>query len=316
MKKVLIIKLGYSETLASFLNSNISLGDVLRTTFILHYFKDCEVTWLVDEKGRPLIEDNPYLKKILVYNSGCLNELKKEEFDVVINFEKLPEICLLSDAINAREHFGFKLDDLDNGCKNVLGNSLKLVEISRNKEKKRRNRYCWQQILAGSIGEKWNGERYILGYKPVSSIKYDIGFNWTTSSVWKDKAWPKIYWKKLADLIEENYSLSWQQGLDNLYDYMEWINSCRLIVTADTLGLHLALALNKRIIALFGPTSPHEIFFYGQGSYLIPQAPYKCIPCFQFECGKERMCMEYIYPEQVKERIDAEFKKINTSREI
>jgi hypothetical protein len=53
-KKVLIIKLGYSETLDSALSLTTSLGDVLRTTVILHFFKDWHITWLVDEKALPL----------------------------------------------------------------------------------------------------------------------------------------------------------------------------------------------------------------------------------------------------------------------
>jgi len=37
MKRILIIKLGYSETLDSMLSLTTSLGDVLRTTVILHF---------------------------------------------------------------------------------------------------------------------------------------------------------------------------------------------------------------------------------------------------------------------------------------
>ena len=49
MAKVLIIKLGYSETMDAGISKVTSLGDVLRSTVILHRFKDDQVTWLVDE---------------------------------------------------------------------------------------------------------------------------------------------------------------------------------------------------------------------------------------------------------------------------
>lgn len=46
---------------------------------------------------------------------------------------------------------------------------------------------------------------------------------------------------------------------------MKWISSCDYIVTHDSLGLHLALAMKKPFIALFGPTSSHEIDLYNLG---------------------------------------------------
>jgi len=312
MKKILIIKLGYSETLDRTLSLSTSLGDVLRTTVILHYFKGDEIYWFVDRKALPLLENNKYIKKIYIYNSKIVNELKSENFDVIINFEKLPKICIFSDSLEAKERYGF--NGFVGSVKNYFGGSEKLVEISQNIDKRRRNKDCWQKILADAIGKKWRRERYILGYRPRSTVKYDIGFNWTTSDKWENKSWPKAYWERLQELIKGKYSVSWQQGSDNLYDYIEWINSCYLIVTADTLGLHLCLALRKRVIALFGPTSHKEIYFYNHGSFLLPKSPYNCVPCLKPVCNKKRKCMEYIYPEKVKKFIKDEFEKIISSR--
>jgi len=53
MAKALIIKLGYSETLDKGISTTTSLGDVLRTAVILNFFKDDDVSWLVDRKAAP-----------------------------------------------------------------------------------------------------------------------------------------------------------------------------------------------------------------------------------------------------------------------
>lgn len=308
-RRVLVIKLGYSETLDSLLSLTTSLGDVLRTTVILHFFKrDC-VSWLVDKKALPLLKDNRYINRILVYNSKTISQLKKERFDVVINLEKLPEVCALSDSLATTRQFGFSLDVINGDTQSRSQNTKKLIELTQDLNKKRKNTECWQKILANVLGKEWKGEEYILGYKPNSMVKYDIGFNWTTGNKWTNKAWPRNYWEKLECLVKDKYSISWQEGLNSIYEYFDWINSCRLIITADTLGLHLALALKKRAIALFGPTSHRDIYFYNRGSFLLPEAPYECIPCFKPHCYKERQCMEYIAPEKVKERIEDEFKK-------
>lgn len=309
MKKILIIKLGYSETLDSMLSLTTSLGDVLRTTFILHFFKDCHVSWLVDKKAYPLLKDNKYIDRIRVYNSKNIGQLKKERFDIIINLEKLPEVCILADSLISNKYFGFRFNGHNKAALGCSGFSKRLIKLTQDLNTRRTSKDSWQKIMAEALGERWDKQTYILGYKPNSRIKYDIGFNWTVGSKWTNKAWPRAYWDRLENLIKGRYSISWQQGLDSIHKYIDWINSCRLIVTADSLGLHLGLALKKRVVALFGPTSSSEIYFYNRGSFLLPEAPYQCIPCLKPHCDKKRQCMEFIAPERVKERIEYELKR-------
>jgi heptosyltransferase-2 len=314
--KVLIIKLGYSETLDSSLSLTTSLGDVLRTTVILHFFKDCHITWLVDEKALPLLEGNRHINKLQIYNSHTVFKLKKEKFDIIVNLEKVPEVCTFSDSLVANQYFGFSLNGVNNNIQKCPAGSKRLIELTQDLDKKKENKDCWQKVLADVLGKPWEGQEYILGHKPQSRIKYDIGFNWTTGHKWTNKAWPRDYWERLEGLIGDEYSISWQEGLNNLHEYIDWINSCKLIITADSLGLHLGLALNKKVIALFGPTSHREIYFYNRGSFLLPEAPYQCVPCLRAYCDKEKQCMEYIFPERVKERIEDEFKRHISSGKI
>ncbi len=311
-RKVLVIKLGYSETLDSALSLTTSLGDVLRTTVILHFLKDAHVTWLVDEKALPLLEGNSFIDRILIYKTDVIEKLKEEKYDTVINLEKVPEVCSLSDSLDAGEFFGFSLNS-KNGVYGKNPGTLRLIELSRDIKEKKKNRECWQKVLASIIGETWQGQEYILGYKPVSRICYDIGFNWTTGNKWKNKSWPRDLWEKLEGMIGNGYTVSWQKGMNSINEYIEWINSCRMVLTADTLGLHLALALKKRVLALFGPTSPHEICFYGCGSFILPESPYGCVPCLKPSCDKERQCMEYIAPEKVRDKIYEEFERNSPS---
>lgn len=310
MKKILIIKLGYTETLDNALSLTTSLGDVLRTTFILHFFKDYHVSWLVDKKAAVLLENNVHVDKIFIYDFNAIKgQFKKERFDVVVNFEKLPEICKLAESLGVKKYFGFRLDNSDNSIVHYSKKGKKLVELSQSVSRRRENRDCWQKMLAQALEKDWNGEHYILGYKPKSEICYDIGFNWATSNKWTNKEWPKNYWEELQNLLGNKYSISWQRGLNSLHEYIDWINSCRLIVTSDSLGLHLCLALDKRVIALFGPTPHREIYFYNCGSYLLPESPYNCSPCLKPVCAKKKKCIEFIYPQRVKERIEHEFGK-------
>ncbi len=75
------------------------------------------------------------------------------------------------------------------------------------------------------------------------------------------------------------------------------LNLCDVVVTGDTLGLHAAAALEKRVVALFGPTSAAEIDLYGRGVKLFSDAP--CVGGYRSECDVQPTCMERISPAQV-----------------
>lgn len=308
MAKVLIIKLGYSETLDKEISTTTSLGDVLRTTVILNFFKRDDVSWLVDKKAVPLLENNPYVNRILVYSLETVLQLQHERFDTVINLEKVPGICALADSINAWRRSGFRFDEYKGMAQSYDG-AEKVLSLSLRLDEKRESKKYWQEALVEMIGKKWRGEAYILGYKPNSKSIYDVGFNWATGQKWKNKAWPKEYWQDLEKLLKDKYSISWQEGLDNLYDYINWINSCRLIITNDSLGMHLAIALKKKAIVLFGPSSSKEVYLYNRGKILLPKVNYNCIPCLQRECFQKRHCMSFIKPEDVKKEVDRILKK-------
>ena len=305
MKRILVIKLGYSETLDSMLSLTTSLGDVLRTTVILNFFRKDRVDWLVDAQASPLLAGNKFISTVWSYNPAVLDALRAIPYDTVINFEKMPEICRFAASLSAKHFFGFLYNGSGYEVRGAgKGNaSSRLIKMSNDLVMKRRNRDCWQKILCAAIGKKWEGQGYILGYQPKSSGQWDVGFNWATSSKWMNKSWPMSSWKKLERMLAGHYSVSWQRGLNSLYEYIDWINSCRMIVTSDSLGLHLCLALNKDVIALFGPTSAREVHMYSCGTALLSDAPYDCMPCCKPVCSKKKQCMEYIAPERVYEHV-------------
>src|SRR5580698_3150439 len=109
-QKVLIIKVGYSETLDAEISNMTSYGDVLRSTVLLNLYKNDHVTWLVDEKALPILLGNPHIDRILIYNLTSVLQLQKEHFDTVINLEKVPGLCALADSVNAWRRYGFRLD--------------------------------------------------------------------------------------------------------------------------------------------------------------------------------------------------------------
>lgn len=310
MAKILIIKVGHSETLDPEVSSLTSYGDVLRTTVLLHQFKDDRVTWLVDEKAYPILKENEYIDRILIYNLTSVLQLRAEEFDTVINLEKVPGLCALADSIKAWRRFGFRFDSKE-GVADAYDGSQDVLSMCRDIEKKRRHAFYWQDRLYEMIGAKWMGQEYVLGYKPKSHEVYDVGFNYKVGNKWPAKMWDEKNWKRLEKIIGDKYSISWQQGLNSMEEYFEWINSCRMIVSNDSFGFHLALALKKKAICMCGPTNHKEHFCYDRGKVVIPKnVACKKFPCHnQAPCSEEISCLQYITPQEIINEIEILFNK-------
>ncbi len=297
MQKILIIKLGYSETLDQEIGSTPSWGDVLRTTPILYAvkekFPDGKITWLTDKNVKDILTGNSFIDRLLVWDQFIGFQLLRERFDVVINLEKIPGICALVDMIDAWTKYGFRFH-ADKGTYSAYEKGLSFLDYLQDKKS---NKDIWQKVLIEMLGVKWNEQEYVLGYTPQSGLKYDIGLNYLVGSKWPNKSIPKEIWDQIAQqLVSADYKISWQEGHDNIFEYIDWINSCRIIISQDSLGLHLAIALKKTLIGIFGPTDSHEIHLYNYKKCSIVKPKINCphMPCYRTKCLLNNPCLTHI----------------------
>jgi heptosyltransferase-2 len=70
-------------------------------------------------------------------------------------------------------------------------------------------------------------------------------------------------------------------------------NLCDLVITGDTFGMHLAIALKKYVVVWFGVSCWSEIELYGRGVKLIPEG-LECSPCWKHECPYNLECIHMI----------------------
>jgi heptosyltransferase-2 len=54
------------------------------------------------------------------------------------------------------------------------------------------------------------------------------------------------------------------------------VGECGLLVTSDSLALHMAVSLNRPLVAFFAPTSAAEIELYGLGEKVWSTAADYC----------------------------------------
>jgi heptosyltransferase-2 len=80
------------------------------------------------------------------------------------------------------------------------------------------------------------------------------------------------------------------------------IDHCRVVVTGDSLAVHVAAARKKPAVVLFGPTSAAEIELYGRGSKIVPPG-LDCLCCYLPRCDKVPHCQALIEPKVVLQAV-------------
>ena len=71
-----------------------------------------------------------------------------------------------------------------------------------------------------------------------------------------------------------------------------------VFLTGDTLALHVATALGKKVVAYFGPTSAAEIDAYEKQVVKV-QADLDCLVCYKTRCDFNPNCMNSLTSEHM-----------------
>jgi heptosyltransferase II len=276
-KKILILKFG-------------AMGDVLRTTPILRELgKKDFIGWVTDKECVPILEKNSYVNEIFVFDfDTTLMELEKTKWDEIYCLDEDPRALAIALVLNT---------------KTVMCLDTHWYKMSISNYDKRVNTNSYQFWLFKGIGLNWKGQEYVFEWdhipKPDSKIK--IGIETRVGDKWPTKNWNK--WPELEKaLIREKYEVIRFKPKE-FDEYVEDIDSCDLVITPDTLTMHLALALKKQVIALFTSTSANEIYDYGRLVKLI--SPVDCGCCYKKRCDDHKfVCTKGITVDMIKNIVD------------
>ena len=146
---------------------------------------------------------------------------------------------------------------------------------------------------------------------------------------WKNKRWPAKHFAELVRALAEKFpegqfailgdhgdqplgEIICQAapgrclnlcGATSLPEMIEWVRRCDLMITNDTGPMHVAAALNKPLVALFGPTEPRRTGPYGQLENVL-RLDLPCSPCLKANCTYEKTdeCLRALPPAPVGER--------------
>jgi len=318
--RILIIKLG-------------AIGDVLRTTSILPGLKEKYnpmIDWVTESGGKEILLHNALINRVFTWEEK--NELGA--YDLVIGLEDDLKACELASSLNSDKIIGAyaqkgKIVYTPSAWFDM--SAVSKYGLEKANALKQQNRKTFQQHMGEFLGI--NVGKYIFnltmdemeyGQKIVRDLgilKWEkvVGINTGAGKRWQLKA---LGIEKTIDLIkrlrkelgvvslilggederERNAIIAKETdmpngGIHSLRHFAAVIAQCRAIVTSDSLAMHFAIALNKKIAAFFGPTSPAEIELYGLGVKVYPKVD--CLVCYKKKCEKKQNCMDELSVEEL-----------------
>lgn len=266
-RSILIVKLGAS-------------GDVVRTTPLLRAL-DGEVTWVTAPANVALLPDDtprPDMQAVLVEvldPEAARRVLPGRHFDLVLSLDDEDDAVDVASLVDAGEFAGaFRGDD---GALTYTDSSAAWFDMglisrfgkARADELKLANTRTYQEMLFEMAGLEFRGEEYVLRTPARRARRpHLVGIEARAGDRWPTKRWHRFD-ELAAALRTRGYEVRFFEQREDIADYIADIDECTLVVTGDSLALHLATALAVPVVALFTCTSAAEIHGYGRMTKVV-----------------------------------------------
>jgi heptosyltransferase I len=310
------------------------------------HFRDAEIFWWIDSALAPLLEGDPDLTSIVRFERKrwgkpqhwpemlrSIRWLREQNFDLVIDLQCLARSAIFAWLANGKFLVG--LDEVREGARGFY-------DLAVPRKSFHTHAVDWYLSVLPPLGVpvyknfNWLPERTEITATVKLKWKTD-GAKWIAiqpGARWENKRWPVNYFSELVRSLAQKFPetgfaiLGSHEdkplgeiisraapehclnlcGETSLPEMIEWVRLCDLMVTNDTGPMHVAAALGKPIVALFGPTEPRRTGPYGQLENVL-RIKLPCSPCLKSFCTwkNPNECLTAISPATVFARVQKQF---------
>lgn len=302
-------------------------------------YPDCHITWITRPNAVPLLQHNPFIDHLVEWNEENRMVLLQQRFEIALNADKSRPAAAFMNLVQAAGKRGFGLNENGAIVPLNAGAEYSYRLGIDDHFKFRENRRTGNDILAQTWELEYRRDEYVLHLTAeeqaatarwrrelgLQEAELVIGFNTGCSTLFPLK---KLELETQAAAIrqlatelprariillggredtERNQrlaalcdglalptptTLGLRQGivLENLAD---------IVVSGDSLGMHLAIGLKKHVVAWFGLSCAAEIDLYDRGVKIIRELP--CAPCWKKACDLPHgpICVTEFQPEWI-----------------
>ncbi len=315
------------------------LGDIVLTTPVLSSLKRCypdaEIHYLADARYAPVLEHNPHLTGVIGLEGGvrgavrAVNGLRRMRFTAAIDLFYNPRSAWLlycagipvriGGSRRWRRRFYTKTYSVPPEVRSVVA------------------RHLYPLRILGCDGGDEMPRIYLTGEERAAGMgrlrkatgcgEFDRVVAVHPGGTWSSKRWPVDLFGRMIERLVERTGVKvllvtgpGEEGIVRevavhaggglsilpplpLRALAGVLGACRCVVANDGGVLHMAVALGRPTVGIFGPTEPDIWFPYeGRGPYFLVTRNEKCAPCHRHECDDLR-CLRRIEPDEVVSRV-------------
>jgi lipopolysaccharide heptosyltransferase I len=331
IKKILIVKPS-------------SLGDIFHcfaaVSLLGEAFPDARFDWFVRPEFEDAIEYSPVkinriihfprrklgkLKTFLPAFIKVINELRKEKYDLIVDFQGLLRSAIFTSLARSTKSVGFALPK-ESAARLAYNDKIKIPDnivhaVDRNialAEAVTGLKFSNKIPLLPKVKEFQNRINELLKTENISSGDKIIGM--IPGARWESKCWPPEFFAKVAEeFLKSNpeykiliigspadqeagkeivsnascKNIVSIAGKTSVGEMIEAIRQCEFIFSNDSGPIHIAAAFGIKVFALFGPTDPDKTGPYGD-IHSIFQRRVDCIKCLKRICpGNNYKCHDF-----------------------
>jgi len=294
---------------------------------------DALVDWVINRPLKDILEDNPLISELIVIDKDSwkkaskisstlsgLSALKKtlraKHYDMVVDLQGLLRSGLIAFFTPTTLKIGFA--DAREGSRFFYDKEVQVNSAAHAVDK------CLEVAKAIGAGSNRKGFPLQTDRKAKAAISALLGdikeyVVIAPSARWASKRWPAENFASLINKIElpcviigtgadreiaqkiigagnRRTEVTDLCGRTDLKQLVSLINGAKAVVTNDSGPMHIAAALDRPVIAVFGPTDPLKTGPYNwqkSGRSKVISAGVPCSPCRKKKCSK-LVCMHNI----------------------
>jgi heptosyltransferase-1 len=265
--RILVVRLG-------------AMGDLIHTlpavASLKQNYPGCRLSWAVEKRWQYLLTDNPAVDELVEVNRDSLRALlelrrtlRERKFDFAVDFQGLVKSAVVASFARPEKLFGF-----DRSC---VREQLACLFYSSTIKPKSAHIVDRNLELASAAGATHSLRLFPLpAGTPEGSLPIGPFVLANPLAGWKRKQWPREYYSELARRLDRECGIPLVVNAPHPLDIpgtrchvsgmpglVYATRRALAVVGVDSGPMHLAAALGKPGVAIFGPTDPSRNGPYG-----------------------------------------------------
>ena len=321
------------------------IGDVILTTPLIEVlantYPEARIDFLTIPKSKELLESHPKIENLITFDKqgedkgimGLMRigkQLQIQQYDLCITPHRSLRSAILSWMTRAKCRIGFDRTAWRKAFTHIVIYNPDIHETERNLSLLSVLE-IWQEETIPVLYATEEDEGVVEALLPEQYVDNMTLFAVAPGSVWPTKRWPEDYYSKFCELLSnknvgivliggkedealcDNISINLKNSITlagklNLRQTYCLLKKCWGILTNDSAPLHLAMAAEINVFAVFGPTIPAFGFApFGNKSTVFEDRDLQCRPCAihgSKKCPiKTFDCMKTLKPDYVASEI-------------